>query len=312
MSGRRRELFPRDWGLQIRMGIALVVSAAATAVLLGLLLWFAVAVEKGWAFVGFVAMFGLVGALTGRETHGDDALLEAERARSERARVRTEPIVQRLAPMADLPAPRVEIAYRDAPLSWTTSGPFRGARLVVTVGVVESLDDDELAAVFAHELSHLANGDARVMTLVAGPSTWITQGIRRMWREGDLKERAAAVVYGSYSGALALPGLLAARIVSRQRELAADRGAAILIGSSATLASALRRLAGELESIPRQDLRALGGGDLFYVLPSRGEARGIRRLWGTHPRLERRVERLEEMERDLQAARPTLIPSEAR
>lgn len=93
-----------------------------------------------------------------------------------------------------------------------------------------------------------------------------------------------------------------ARIFSRQRELAADAGAAALTGAPSTLAAALMRLTGELERIPRRDLREVRSGNLFYAIPT-GEQNP---LFATHPPLALRVRRLEEMERQLQAARPVL------
>ena len=286
------------------MAVALLVSGVFTLALVGLLTWLVIA--KVWPVVFFVVLYALVGALTARRRLREP-LLEREIARVEPARDRLETVVERLALVADVPQPRAEIDHRHAPQAWTVWGPRRGNRVIATTGLVELLDDDELAAVVAHELSHLANGDAAVMTVVGGPSTWILQGIRRAWADaGEIREYLAVVLYGSYSALLAIPGLLAARIVSRHRELAADRGAAILTGSPTALSTALRRLTGELDQIPKKDLRKLGGGDLFYVLPSRGEPRGLRRLWATHPRLSRRVRRLDEMERSLQAARPAL------
>lgn len=289
------------------MAIALVVSAALTLAMVGALLWLALAGGDAWVFAAFAACFAVTGAVSARRSSAEAPSDPRSRERVESARVRVEAVAQRLAALADLDPPRVEIECREAPQCWTTSGLRRGSRLVATVGLVKRLGDEELAAVVGHELSHIANGDARLMTLVGGPPTWMLRGIRMTWAEGkdDWRGYAAAILYGSYSGALALPGLLTARILSRHRELAADRGAAMLTGSPAALASALRRLSGELDRVPKRDLRTLGGGDLFYVLPRR-EAGGLGRLWATHPRLEKRIARLEEMERALQAARPVL------
>jgi Zn-dependent protease with chaperone function len=98
--------------------------------------------------------------------------------------------------------------------------------------------------------------------------------------------------------ALASAGLC--RIVSRHRELAADRGAALLTGSPAALASALRRLSDGLHAIRDKDLRVVAASDVLHVVPAR-PAHGIARLWATHPLLDDRIRRLERLEARLQA-----------
>ena len=101
--------------------------------------------------------------------------------------------------------------------------------------------------------------------------------------------------------ALALPGALAARLLSRHRELAADRGAALLTGSAAGVAAALRRLSGTAGAGP--DLRLVGL-ELLNFVPARSRGTGaVARLWATHPPLERRLAQLDRLERALQSWR---------
>ena len=294
----RRDLFPPDRGLQVRMALAFVVSLVLVAALLASLVWLTVAVEAGWAFVFFVLCFAVGGALGpegGRfrersgKSHGPDEL-----------RHRAQAAADRLCLLGDLPRPEVRIAPGKAPASWITAKPWGTPVLRLTEGLVEHVDDEQLSVVVAHELSHVANGDAALMTFVAGPPTWILRGVRDVWesRREDRRAILATVFYGSYSALLALPAAFAARILSRHRELAADRGAAILTGSPAAVAATLIDLSGELAKARKRDLRTLGAGDLFYLLPARrNEARGPARLWATHPRLEKRVARLQQMER---------------
>jgi heat shock protein HtpX len=93
-------------------------------------------------------------------------------------------------------------------------------------------------------------------------------------------------------------------VVSRHRELAADRGAAVLTGSPARLAAVLTRLAGDIGGLPTRDLRLAAGADAFHLLPARKrEARGVARVWATHPQLRTRLAQLERMEHELQSAR---------
>jgi heat shock protein HtpX len=139
------------------------------------------------------------------------------------------------------------------------------------------------------------------MTALAGPSTWLLRGIRTFWgdRKDDWRNGPAAIAFGVFivpvAGLLAFTG----RIVSRHRELAADRAAAVLTGSPAGVAAALMQVADGLSAIPVADLRAVAPRDPFHVLPVR-EQRGVARLWATHPRLDARLRRLEHMEARLQ------------
>jgi heat shock protein HtpX len=285
------------------MALALAISLVLNLALIGGLAWFAITVEDGYSVVIVVAAFVVAGiALSSRSGARSGA-----RAELEPSRERIEALVSRLSLSADVAPPRVEVEHNDAPLSWTTAGLLTRATIHATTGLSARLSEAQLAAVLAHELSHVTHRDARVMTIVGGPPTWILRGLRRLSLSYERWGEALffRVVHGSYTLPLAAPSALAARVVSRHRELSADRGAALLTGAPAALGSALLELSGELDRVPKRDLRAAGGGDLFYVLPSRGDAKGLRRLWATHPPLTRRLEQLERMERALQGARPT-------
>jgi heat shock protein HtpX len=129
------------------------------------------------------------------------------------------------------------------------------------------------------------------MTLI-GPPSWVLLGIQEAVREDDasIVRKVIGVAAISWIVALALPGALAARMLSRHRELAADRGAALLTGSPAGVAAALRRLS---RSPAAPDLRLAP----LYLVPS-GPATWA--AWATHPPLERRLAQLDRLERALQ------------
>jgi heat shock protein HtpX len=308
MARGGRELFPLDRGLQARMALAMLTGTALTAALIAAVVWWALSGEdRGWkaAIVFVIALTGFAFSLNTEVPAGD-----SDPERLDEAWDRLETIADRLAALADVRAPRVGVSQYEAPQCWTTAGPFGRPALVATLGLVERLSDEELEAVVAHELTHLENGDATVMTIIGGPPSWLLSGAWQMmigaWEDRRIRALPVVAVWCPIAMLVALPGWLASRMVSRYRELAADRGAAVLTGSPAALASALRHLSGELDRIPARDLRELGGSDLFYVLPSGGEVSGLRRLWATHPPLTTRLDRLEEMERRLQSARPVL------
>ena len=294
------------------MVIALLFGVLCTTALLGAVVWLAVSVEDGWQPALFIVLIAAAGYVTSRETtdrmrhrasFDPDKHDLAGFTREEAVRD-VEGHLARLATLADVPLPRADLFWADAPLCWTTAGLTGRPRVHVTTTLVQRLSDDQLAAVLAHELTHIANGDARVMTFIAGPASWLVAGLRDMYAEGG-RAMYAAIGLALLLLPVLLPAAVTGRIASRHRELAADRGGALLTGSPAALASALLELSGRLDRIPRRDLRVAGAGDLFYVLPTR-EAHGIRRLWATHPPLGRRVVQLERMEQTLHRARPVL------
>jgi heat shock protein HtpX len=294
------------------MVIALLLGLLFTAALLGAVVWLAASVEDGWQLSLFIVLIAAAGYVTSRETTDrmrhrasfDPDKHDLAGFTREQAVRNVEGHLARLATLADVPLPRADIFWADAPLCWTTVGLTGRPRVHVTTTLVQRLSDDQLAAVLAHELTHIASGDARVMTFVAGPASWLVAGLRDMYEEGG-RVMYAAIGLALLLLPVLLPAALTGRIASRHRELTADRGGALLTGSPTALATALLELSGRLDRIPRRDLRVAGAGDLFYILPTR-EAHGIRRLWATHPPIGRRVAQLERMEQTLHRARPAL------
>lgn len=273
---------------------ALAVNAILVTSLLAFAIWSSIAWDA-WPFWVFVALFALLGstapARRGRRRRRTRAPADADLDR-------VAEITRRLCVVADMKAPEVWVERDAAPLSWTVSTPWTTSRVSVTTGLLDQLDDREVAAVIAHELSHIANRDAVVMTVLAAPSIWIFRGMRELFRNDRSRGLLAIVFYGPLAAIPATVLVLTSRIVSRHRELAADRGAAALTGSPARLSAALRRMSGELARLPAQDLRVAATRDPLNIVPARaGRRRGIRRLWATHPPLEQRLDQLDRIER---------------
>ena len=290
MGRRRRELFPPDRRLQALMALAavltpLVVLAAVGAALLflptrlrlGLLLAMAI---------------GLVVAVRARSKAEDARPLPAAEAPGLHA------IVDRLCALADLPRPRIYLDMEWQPNSWIVDPPGRPARLHVTSGLLDVLEGPELEAVVAHELAHVANRDATVMTVVGGPGAVLAEGGRRLGGSGGWWALQFGGLLAMVVGKLSTVGTNA---LSRYRELAADQGAVALTGRPSALASALLKVSGELARLPAEDLRVAAGRDAFHLLPIERE---LHRLFATHPPLRRRLAALERMEARLHAARP--------
>ena len=298
-STRRRDLFPPDRLLQARMGLAILVQVALLAACLAGLVWLVVQPD-GWSF-GILMLFIVIAGARAPARSDKRATRRSRKARpvrpADEARVR-EPL-RRLALFGGLKAPTIDVHRARLPLTWTTASVSGGRPcLHVTTGLLDRVDDRELEAVVAHELGHLANRDAVLMTALAGPPAWVFGGLRVMW-DDDGRGKLGAVMFGIVLVPIAALMSVSARIVSRHRELAADRAAAVLTGSPARVAAALTNVAEGLRRQPQKDLRAVAARDPLHLLPAR-EATGIPRLWATHPPLAGRIARLERMERALQ------------
>jgi heat shock protein HtpX len=277
------------------MWVALALNAVFLVALVAGLAWLFVSVFWGpLAVITFVGL-ALTGASVGaRRWH--KYLLPRERA------AHVERVVDRLCLVGDLDKPIVVMIEDDVPLSWTTALPGKRPRLHVTTGMVELLGDAELDAVIAHELSHIGDRDAVLMTVLAAPGVYVLSALRAAWRHPIAEHWQVGLLILGVT-VVAWPAFVSAglsRIVSRYRELAADQGAALLTGSPAALASALARLSDGLHAIPEKDLRVAAAGDVLHVVPAK-PARGIARLWATHPPLAARIEQLERLEARLQA-----------
>jgi heat shock protein HtpX len=293
----QRELFPPDRGLQARMVLALLFDAVLLAAAAAGIGYLAATSSMVRALLSFVALFAFMGFVASA------AASQSRRRQADTADPvdvgRVTAIAGRLSLHADLPAPDVSVLPEPAPLSWTTAPMFRRPRLWATTALLERLDDAQLEAVVAHELAHLANRDARVMTVLGGPPALLLGGLRHGLKSP--KAWASTVLFGLWLSPVLGVLSASARLVSRHRELAADRGAAVLCGSPATLAAALIALSEGLADVPKKDLRVVASADVFHVLPARRtEATGIARLWATHPPLRARLEQLDELEAGLQ------------
>jgi heat shock protein HtpX len=282
-----RELFPADRGLQARMVLAsvltplLVLAAAAAVVLLApakVIVFFALAVAIG--------VFLAISSFRSEESSWPLAAHDTPELHA---------LVERVCAMADLPKPVIVRVPERQPNSWIVARPGRPAELHVTRGLLELLEPAELEAVIAHELAHVANRDAMVMTVVGGPGTAMLTGGQALLRGGFMMLPGALIAIG-----VGFSARVGTSALSRYRELAADAGAAAVTGRPATLAAALRKVSGGLSALPTVDLREAAARDAFHLLAAGDAGRGPLR---THPDVERRIARLEAMERRLHAAR---------
>ena len=217
-------------------------------------------------------------------------------------------IVDRLCLLANMPKPRVGVAEMDMANAFATGRNPNHAVICATRGLMRRLSDEELEAVLAHELSHVAHRDVAVMTIASGVGM-LAGLISRiaMWgamfsgggrsRDGEnlvLLEMITWLV----SLLVYVIAYLLTMALSRYRELAADRSGAILIGKPSVLASALVHITGDIGRIPRTDLRQAEGMNAFFFAPALASGTAAS-LFSTHPSLEVRLDQLNKLERQL-------------
>ncbi|MFT3871357.1 MAG: zinc metalloprotease HtpX [Nocardioides sp.] len=213
-------------------------------------------------------------------------------------------MIDRLCAVADMPKPRVGVADLDMPNAFATGRSPDRAVVCVTTGILGMLTAEELEGVLAHELSHVAHRDVLVMTIastagiIAGMlsrgAQWGAIGGRRNDNGGV---PAFLIVLGLSLVVYAVSFFLT-RLLSRYRELCADRSGAYLTMKPAALASALQKISGEISTIPQKDLRASSAMNAFFIAPAISGAT-LRTLTSTHPSLEQRLEQLARIQAEL-------------
>jgi heat shock protein HtpX len=223
-----------------------------------------------------------------------------------------------------MPKPRVAIANTDVPNAFATGRNPKAAVVCATSGLLRRLDEPEIEAVLAHEISHVAHRDVAVMTIASGLGM-IAGLLTRVMFYSELfgggrgnnnnNQNAAGIemIVMLVSIIVYFISFLLTMALSRYRELAADRSGAILIGRPSLLASALIKITGEMGRIPTKDLRAAEPFNAFFFAPAvaqgatqggggGGQAGGgfsFGALFRTHPTLERRLAQLDALEHQL-------------
>ena len=301
-----RTRFPADRGLSSRMLLTMfllgLLYVAFVAVLITLL--------KSWVLVVLIAG----GFLFFQYFFSDRIALYSMHARevSPQQAPELHQIVDRLCALADMPKPRVAIADSDVPNAFATGRNQKHAVVCVTTGILRRLSEPELEAVLSHELSHVAHRDVAVMTIagflgilagfVVRSSIYAGAYSGGGWgRSNDNRDNTGAVILLVVLASAVVYALsfLLTRLLSRYRELSADRAGAILIGRPSLLASALVRINGEMSRIPTRDLRAAEPLNAFFFVPAIAPGFSFSSLFATHPSLDRRLEQLARLEAEL-------------
>ena len=304
----KRRSYGRDTGLTLRM--------LFTTGLLGLL-YVVFALVLFYALnVGLVPMLVIiVGIAAVQYWTSDKVALAASGAKIVTPEEAPElhATVERLCAMADLPKPRVAIVPSNVPNAFATGRNPKHAAIAATQGLLQRLEPQEVEAVLAHELSHVANRDVLIMTLAsffAMLAALITRfgfyfgmfggfggGGNRNNNNGGSQVPIWLIVFLVSIITYAISFILI-RTISRYREYAADRGSALITGAPENLMSALQKIASGITQIPQQDLREVAGMNAFFIVPTNWRAQ-VGELFMDHPPLEKRLAALAEISREM-------------
>jgi heat shock protein HtpX len=296
--------FVSDHGLTARMTATMFVLGA---------LFVGVIVSLMYLLPNFAILIGIIGlGIAWYQWYNSDKVaLRAMRARVVAPHEAPElhALIDRLCAMADMPKPVVAIAYTDLPNAFATGRSPSHSAVCVTTGILDRLTMDELEGVLAHELSHVAHRDVMVMTL-ASSAAIITGMVMRGAQYGGLGMFGGGRRDNNSNGVpvwllvlvvsivVYAVSFLAIKMLSRYRELAADRAGAFLTGKPSELANALTKITGDISRIPQRDLRATQSMNAFFIAPA---VSGVswRTLTATHPSLEQRLEQLAKVATEL-------------
>ncbi len=293
----KRRTYGRDTGLTLRM--------LATSGMLGLLYVGFAAVLISYLNVGFLPMLLIVGGIALFQYYTSEKLaLMASGAKvvSEQDAPQLHAMVDRLCAMADLPKPKVAVIESDVPNAFATGRNPKHSAVAVTTGLWQRLEPNEVEGVLAHELSHIANRDVLIMTLasffamLAGLLTRYA-----LFFGGGGRDRNGPPIWlivFAVSIVTYIVSFVLIRMISRYREYAADRGAALITGAPENLMSALQKISSGMASIPRQDLREVEAMNAFFIIPTNVKS-AFGELFMTHPPMEKRLAALARVAREM-------------
>jgi heat shock protein HtpX len=292
----QRAIFPRDTGLQVRMLVTLFLLGVLYVAFIGVL------AALG---AGAVVMLVFIGGLLAAQFFLSDKLglaaMGAKEVTPEEA-PGLHAMIERLCIQADLPKPKIAVADTDVPNAFAMGRSQKSATVCATTGIMKALSPSELEGVMAHELTHVKNRDVLIMTLAsffASVAAMILQ-FSFFFGGGDDDDGApAALVIFLVSLLVYVISFFLMLALSRYREFAADRGAAIITGRPSALSAALVRISDRMQQVPQQDLRQAENLNAFFIVPASVKG-SIKTLFATHPPLEARIARLQQLESQLQ------------
>ena len=310
-----RTRYAPDRGLTVRMGLTMFLLGLVFVAFVAAIIGISVALHASSGAIIFFAVVLGGGMAIGSLFYSDKIALSAAGAQivTPQQAPDLHGIVDRVCALADMPKPRVAISPTDIPNAFATGRSTKKSVLCVTDGLRRRLTNEELEGVIAHELSHVAHKDVTVMT-VASFLAIIAGLLIRFSFYGELFGGGGRRNSNDQNSGLILLAVMAVsivvyaisflliRLLSRYRELAADRSGALLTGQPSALASALQKVSGTIARIPTKDLREAQPLNAFFFVPalSAREAQSkIGELFSTHPSLEKRLAELAKISKQL-------------
>ena len=287
--------FTRDAGLQTRMLLTLFLLGAVYVVFVGVLFL---------AGLDGITIAIIAAGLAALQFFTSDKLaMHAMGAREVAPHEAPElhAMIERLCIQADLPKPKVAVAYTEMPNAFALGKSQKSATVCATTGIMKMLSPAELEGVMAHELAHVKNRDVMIMTIAsffASVAATILQfGFFFGGGHDDEDSGPSFLVVLLVSLVVYVVSFFLMMALSRYREFTADRGAALVTGRPSALASALRKISLGLDRLPQQDLRVAKELSAFFI---ESPSRSIAGLFATHPPVEKRIEQLMRLEAELQ------------
>ncbi len=290
----------RDTGLTIRMIFSFAILTLLYLIFLSVLAYLG---------IGYIPIIIIASAMILAQWYFSDKIVlwsSGAKVVSKEQEPELHELIERIVARNNLPKPRIAVIETNMPNAFATGRGQKSSVIAVTTGLLHILDTEELEGVIAHELTHIRNRDALVLTLASLFST-VAWYLMQFGFYGGLYGGG----YGGggrdrNGGGIMLIILLVAmltwaisfliiRAISRYREFTADRRSAQMTGKPVKLANALLKISGTMKRIPTKDLRQVEGLNAFFIVPALSGST-IGNLFSTHPPVEKRVQKLMEME----------------
>jgi heat shock protein HtpX len=286
----------RDWGLTGRVWLTMFLLFILYLVFMTILLAFGagyqwiVLLAVGMGLVQYFFSDKLVLWSTGARILQKDEYPELHRT------------VEKLCKEADLPLPKIAIMQSPVPNAFATGRSPKHAVVACTDSIMRLLNNDELEAVLAHELAHVKNRDILAMTIASFIAMIASMIMQSFFFSAILggrnREGGGGAIIWIVSIVVYAVSTLLILALSRYREFAADRGSALITKNPKALMSALSKISGRMDAVPREAKAKVEAANAFFIIPALS-GRSFMELLSTHPPLEKRIANLEKIEAEM-------------